>query len=764
MTPIRIPGCRHDVLGHNLKAIGLLRALATCAQLEHRDPEVEGWWDLESACFRLGSHKYPNEEKLMEFFNDYYRPTEILAAWNKDVGLKQDFANKSGRAFGWSKANAFSVQVADQKITGHEAFLKYRELAEDSISSVLDAVSSAFGKRGYDNPVFLNKGIAGRAHVVRTYWDYVKDFASHKNKSHLTESALFNQRRLETTEKRVPSGKGTPFFPDAIKTYNNGLGWVVETFPFNALDYLLAVEGAVAMRGAVSRTLAANSRRFVAFPFVFDSGEDLVDDSNEVKGTAPSIWLPLWDRPATFAELASFICDAQARLPGKETRFSAEFARALRAQGVDAGFVGWQEFRFKMKASRVPWVCTGRYLGSACDHYSIALNDALASLDESSFLEQFEPLFEGNKIGSRSPHPVRAALNSAIEQAVAEPTPENALEILIRVYSTCRQMALSESFREKLRAGRATFLEALPQGPWENLLRGLEHTPEFRVARALASIAGFAKQWGQSNGKAVFSEVQPLLGSLLPLKRGHRGWWYLPTESKDRSKQAVWSGTDLCHDLARVLSRRYLDSRDDDRPAIMAVRTAPLEDILAFINGDLDDHRIARWAEALSLIGWRWERKEKDADATLSNDEQPLKEEREKLDPIPLAYAALRSLLEMECEWQGNDSSVWKKRRSQRPVALLCQRTPSSLVLAIEDALRWLSIWSVPNLWSEDTRREKPRLAGRDIIRLDHRELNFSEPNNRLVNRLAAAVLIPLDWRDRGKLYRAVTLPQTIKH
>ena len=91
----------------------------------------------------------------------------------------------------------------------------------------------------------------------------------------------------------------------------------------------------------------------------------MVDDGNEVKGTAMALWLPLWERHTTFAELARFISDAQARLPGKDARFSAEFVRALHAQGVDAGFSGWQEFRFKMKGSRVPWITTGRYVGAS---------------------------------------------------------------------------------------------------------------------------------------------------------------------------------------------------------------------------------------------------------------------------------------------------------------------------------------------------------------------------------------------------------------
>jgi CRISPR-associated protein Csx17 len=636
---------------------------------------------------------------------------------------------------------------------------EFLELFRDDLPGLgvlaMDSVLTSRTAPASDNPLFLRRGEAGNAEIFRTFWSYFLVFRDRPKDLALT--SLFQNQSGFLDKEKSP---GSPFFPDAIETWNNGLRWVLKEFRFNALDYLLAVEGALALRGAVSRTLAANSRRFAAFPFVFDSGEDLVDDSNEVKGTASSIWLPLWDRRVTFAELESFICDAQARLPGKEARFSAEFARALRAQGVDAGFAGWQEFRFKMKASRVPWVCTGRYLGATANRQALQLNDALAPLDESGFISQFEPRYKGNKIDSRSPHSIRASLNAAIEDAIAAPTPEGVLEILVRLYAACRRVALSESFRETLLGKRAVFFKALHQEPWENLLKRMEQEPEFRIARALASIRGLERQLRQINGKPVISEVQPFLGSLLPLKSGPTGW-YLPTDSKSSSKQAVWSGIDLCDDLARVLGRRYLDSLDNDLPALRSPRPAPLGDILEFLDGDFDDHRIARWSEALSLIGWSWGSTNQDDSATeavelLSSDQQP-----EGWLAIPPAYAALRAILDVECEWQGNDASLWQKRRSQRPITLLCQRSSSSLALAVEEALRWLSIWGVPNCWGEKSCREKPRLNGRDIIRADHRRWQFSH-DPKVVRRLAAAVVIPLDCRDQWKLYRAVTLPQTM--
>ncbi len=757
MNLIPIPGCRHNVLGHNLKAIGLLRVIATCAAPEHCDPEAEGWWDLECACFRVRSEKYATEDDLARFLSEYYLPTQPISAWNKDIGYrdKSVFPPPTKDTLALAKelsALVGKTKAGEKRGAQQKAFMEFREHPIGFSPSSMDAIASVFVKGNSDNPLFLAKGAAGRAQLFRTYWEFLEELTKarkdKKRKKEIVRSLALNFLRGGSQS----SGKalGTPFFPDAIKTYNNGLGWVVETFPFNALDYLLAVEGALALRGGASRTLAANSRRFAAFPFVFDSGEDLVDDSNDVKGTASSIWLPLWERPTTFAELSSFICDAQSRLPGKEARFSAEFARAVRAYGVDAGFAGWQEFRFKMKASRVPWACTGRYLGAAPQLASMRLSDALAPLDECGFLDQFEPSYKGGgKIDSRSPHPFRASIGAAIEDCIAEPTADNALEVLLRLYPAFAKVAQSKSFRETLRP-RPVLFDSLPQQPWIELLSEID-SPEFRIARALASITGFGKQADGS-----FSDVQPFLGSLLPVNLR-----YGRCQLDAISKQAVWSGTDLCHDLSRVLSRRYMDSLKDDLPALRSPYPARLDDVLAFLNGALDDHRIARWTEALSLIGWHWKSAEDESSVLGTGNSSD--DEAEGKPAIPLAYAALRALLEIECEWQGEDPALWKKRRSQRPVALMCQRSSSSLALAVEDALRWLAIWGVPNSWGKPIQGGKNRLAGRDVIRADQRELGFDGPQAGLVNRLAAAVLIPLERRDHGALYRAVTLPQTIR-
>jgi CRISPR-associated protein Csx17 len=300
---------------------------------------------------------------------------------------------------------------------------------------------------------------------------------------------------------------------------------------------------------------------------------------------------------------------------------------------------------------------------------------------------------------------------------------------------------------------------------WNELLNPLECQAEFRIARSLASITGLQRQGNGDN-----SAAQPMLGSLLPLTRRRSGW-ILPEKKGDRTQQDVWTGADLLYDLAGLLRRRYMDSLKDEQPALRAVCGAKLDDVLAFLRGGLDDQLIARWTEAMSLIGWHFEKDLDDDNATeiasesaveeaaIEGDKQPLTMTSEGIEP---AYAALRTLLELECEWQGNDRAQWRKRRSQQPFAFLSQRSALSLPLAVSDAFRWISIWGVRNPWGAAARAETPRISGRYVVRLDHGNISSAVWDQQLADRLAAAVCIPLRWQDHWQLYRAVTLPPGI--
>ncbi|HEY5915252.1 MAG TPA: type I-U CRISPR-associated protein Csx17 [Verrucomicrobiae bacterium] len=901
--PIPLTGCRHDVFGHALKALGILRALNCCADDKHLDRKAEAWWDTANGTFYLRSPKYPTFADLNLFFEQRYRPTPIFSPWNTGGGLDEKkevtyrlsrravatflWANKEtfkaaglrprkhrwkkgqlqfdvkpdakldslqipselqkevvqmgGRrpkqkfVLKWSPQHARKLRdfvlknrekledaIAGSSRTSLERFLESGEVAEeitftlkdpstnpnvdlppelssrvevktegekavlavvehvlrddsiiqrtlkqgrqffhifrearglplhdqrevysslrdivaDRAAIALDAVFATHAMEIGDNPAFLNQGESGNTEIFRTFWSYLLDFRT--NPKPQLEAAL--QRGGAASLDKVKS-PGAPFFPDQIETYNNGLRWTLNVFPFCALDYLLAVEGALALRGSAARLLGARSGNFAAFPFVFATDEELTDHEGKLKGFAASVWLPVWDRPATFAELESFILDSQARMPDREARFSAEFTRAIRSQGVDAGFAGYQEFRLKMVGASVPWVCTGRYVSTKAQPEFVNMAELLRPIDQAGFLDQLKFHKES---GSGSPHYDRAAVLGAVEEAASEGGPRKCLAILERLFQINRRLAVSERFRKAV--GAPVFVPPLPQESWMEALQGLEVEPEFEIARALGSIAG---RMPQRDGK--YSETEPFLGSILPLKPSGRGW-FLP---KPPSPQAVWSGSDLCLDLTRVLGRRYRDSQTDDRPALASPFPARLPAILRFLYGGLDDQRVARYTEALSLVGWHFSA---DKAATSPEPVRPA-EEPEPSRPIPVPYAAARALLETELLPRTEQESERLHCSAAHTLALLCQRTPDCVAAATAEALRRLSIVGLRNPYGEEAEGEKPRLAGRDIVSAEAGELVIPPE---FATRLAAAVLIPLHWRDHFRLFRTVTLPQTI--
>jgi CRISPR-associated protein Csx17 len=860
---IPLAGCRHDVLGHALKAIGVLRALATCAAADDCDSAAEGWWDSATATFKVRSTRYPDPDSLAKFFAEKYRPTPIIAAWNKsggvtdkievaisgdeklitrfrtsnesqlaDYGLKKTkklstqgnlkFATDAGyRAAVESAITTFngtlesesngtepttesrlSVSIVTKTsgkkdgtlpavaklLKGDSAFsdcmslarewvdtlqaddatrttmLGYRDRLPEGMVEALDSLSAFHLTNQNNNPLFVNRGQQGNTDIFRMYWESFLAYRKHPEA--FARAALFGERLVSDgtpeprqtkprarTKQSQPAtrGKGTPYFPDVIKNYNQGLEWVVETYPFCPLDYLLAVEGALAMRGAVSKSMGSHARSYAAFPFVFEGTETMTDDEGEIAGLGISVWLPIWSRPTTFDELHSFVLDAQARLPKKDCRFASDFARAVRSQGVDAGFVAFQEFRFKMKGARIPWAVSGRYLDCSGSATTSVMNELLTPVDESRFLDQFpfRPPLEVKRLGKADLHPFRAPVLDAIEAAAAEPDGSKILDVLCRLADLNAQLAKSKSLRKKIdEKERVVFVPPLRCEDWSDALADLESDREFEIARALASIQGRERQ---SEGRC--SQAEPLLGSLLPLQRGQRSW-FLPDPP---SPQAVWSRIELTRDLSVILARRVIDSESDLRPALVGVCSARLPTVLAFLRGELDDTRIARLVEGLSLVDWHQPAERQLKDAAQETDEQ-------QLDAVPVAYAAVRSLVEIACDASSGDRGTTgrpgPRATVQRTISLVSRQKPGMVVAGVTEALRRLAIVGVPNTYGEATRQQKPKLAGQDVVTFgtESARIQFDPALSR---RLAAAVLIPLARHDRWKLFRAITLPQT---
>ncbi|MGH7973037.1 MAG: type I-G CRISPR-associated protein Cas8g1/Csx17, partial [Limisphaerales bacterium] len=75
---LKLEGCTTQPLGSYLKALAVLRLVA-----EQKDSEARGWWGVGS--FQLESSL--EEDVLLKFFLDEYRPTPLIAPWNGGSGF-----------------------------------------------------------------------------------------------------------------------------------------------------------------------------------------------------------------------------------------------------------------------------------------------------------------------------------------------------------------------------------------------------------------------------------------------------------------------------------------------------------------------------------------------------------------------------------------------------------------------------------------------------------------------------------------------------
>lgn len=866
---IPLVGCRHDVLGHALKAIGVLRALARCADQNARDPAAEGWWNTQTGAFVVHSPRYPNAEALQQFFERHYSPTPIFGPWTKGWGYQSEVDRKEKKiaktipkqfrsAFQlppecsqrvklkqektscklevvcplnsrdkellaawpleekWKQfidelsESSFSIEPDEDaleslhnecgsnlsellrreltesarvhetrklipegnnpKITRERSsqltklFLEVRDSTTELCSEELDAIAvplryqgSQFDARLEDNPLFGDRGQLGRANIFRQFWACYYAFARSPARAALIRASLFG----EPISGLPFLSAGTLFFPDTIKRYGHGTKWVADTPAYSPLDYVLAVEGLLSISGSVAKSISPTAPRYAAFPFIFESLDECTDNEGKPQGLSTDFFFPIWNRGMNYSELSTSFRLFEARLSDGPVSNSTEFMRVFRAVAPDVGVAAFRQFRVGQFGDKSQ-LCKSKslvFVGSSQSRFT--LQSLLSRLDGSGFISQFPYSRDKERPNL---HPERQPILEAIETAASDLSPAALLEVLECLAELNARVAVSKALRDRIAKaqGRSSdptieFVPPLPAEEWNLALQEFSDDPEFEIARALASITGH-----EPRPKEKWYRVEPFLGSLVPLKRKGRDW-ILPKKPEPPSVQAVWSGNDLCFDLSAILARRHLDSSKDVRPALVGRRTASLKSILAFLRGELDERRIARLVMGLSLIDWQYsntgheERHDADGPPDVT----------EESEPIPLPYAALRSLIEVGCEQrkvidEKGEQARSPSARSPQAIAWLCQRSPDLVASATVEALRRLAIVGVRNCYGEESRNQKQRLCGRDVVSLAQgRDRLCFDPG--LALRLAAAVLIPLDWRDRWMIFRSVTLPQTAK-
>ena len=115
----------------------------------------------------------------------------------------------------------------------------------------------------------------------------------------------------------------------------------------NPWDYVLMMEGALALGGNTSRRLGSG-RTGASFPFVVDSspaGHGSVGMDN----TRGETWLPLWSGSALFGEVKFLLSEGRAEVGRVRAWTGLTFAQAVAGLGVDRGIQSFVRYEFQQR-------------------------------------------------------------------------------------------------------------------------------------------------------------------------------------------------------------------------------------------------------------------------------------------------------------------------------------------------------------------------------------------------------------------------------
>jgi len=622
---IALRGFQPQPLSSYLAALGVLRLVATQAA-----PRVRGWFDRTG--FRLDGI---GEDELVDFLCDRYQPSPILTPWNRASGFYQ---SSKGRLA--ADAMLALLDADDPRFTRLECAIRLvkerlgaiglddapegeekarfiaalrAELPDDALEWI-DAVAVIDEDDARMMPLL---GSGGNEGVLDYSGLFLRSLVDVLRGDPARRRELLASRLFATPTSRLVEGPTGQFDPGGAGGFNTGPGFEHKALPNNPWTVILLVEGALVWASAIaSRQRGLGSRyRFAVSPFtvrhraVGHGSAGRSDD--EAQRVRAEIWVPVWRRPATYAELGRFIAEGRMEVRGREggaARASDSLGAvdAIGSLGVDRGVDEFMRYTLIKRRGDA-------FLALPTSRVEVQYRrevDLLEQLDRQlDRLDRFLSRFPGD-----GPPSVIDGKRRAIDEARFEVAIRGGHDAMCALVRAIGALELVLSRRDPGRdpaLGRP--LGELSSG-W---IAACGDSSEVRLAAAISSLTA-------ARG------VPPLRAYLAPLDPRD------PTRYAPAARVPVYAGADVLDRLAAVLARRLLDARraagDTYVNPTWGTVTAGLGDVARLISGEVDERAL----EELTF-GFTW---------VHHAHEQPTtgRTEDASAPPVPTDYALLRLL------------------------------------------------------------------------------------------------------------------------
>ena len=563
-------GCRPTPLASYLKALGILRIVA-----EQKDPCAQGHWKED----RFHITSVLDKPELERFIREEYQPTPLLAPWGARSGFYPGSSESSARqalerineAGEVPRLSRFSEAIqrvremlAKHGITekpGDEGKLNLLRLCRaefpDEELGWLDAcyVLTAEDRRF---PQLLGTGgNEGSGSYVSGFAQMVVECIVGRKHDVSLAATLFGSPMPAV----AGSGAFGQFSPGTTGGPNMGSGFEGGSL-IQPWDYLLNFEGTIAFASSTTRRLDTVSSGQYAFPFtaeVSPAGVGSLDSTD--RNSRAELWLPLWERPATWREVKAIFQEGRATVGKRVAANGLDFARAVASLGVDKGIVQFQRHAIMERLGQ-------NNLAIPLGHVDVRDNpdaDLIAEIDP--FLDQVRRHARGKEASAMFISLARR-LEDALFGFARDAGAKQVQRVLVRLGALLWSASTGRKAQDAL--NRLPLLSSA----W--VTKGDDGSPEFRIAAALAGLGGRGR------------EMMPFILPVQRTKDSRRWQWY------PESRTAVWGRGSLVDNLGLIALRRSIESAaDDDRSQWFSFKIgASSGDVRAFLAGELDEQRI----------------------------------------------------------------------------------------------------------------------------------------------------------------------------
>ncbi len=361
MKAIRLAGCRSGSLLGYLKALGVLRLVASQA-----DSGARGLWD--GPVFALVTML--SSDAMEAFLLDVYLPTPVINPWNSGAGFdgKADTAGQTMTrvlqtqgdrwkpyrdAIGFVNRRFIDTDERKRYLDSGDKLAFIRALRASCPESMLAWLDAAVVLSGDDLafPYLLGSGgNDGRLDFSVNFAARALDVCGDESFAHARE--LLRDSVNDTAEARLLQDVAIgQFSPRHAGGANATSGFNADSL-VNPWDYVLMIEGALLFTGSVGRRTDRSPRR-PTFPFALRAiagGYGSASDEERPRG---EVWLPVWDGHASLASLRDLLRKGRVDLSSDGERSvirsavtASEAATAVVTLGVPLGIRRFERVAF----------------------------------------------------------------------------------------------------------------------------------------------------------------------------------------------------------------------------------------------------------------------------------------------------------------------------------------------------------------------------------------------------------------------------------